>query len=216
MSDLVAGGQVREPPARAGSGSARATPIATWVALAVTLASAAAAGAMMLGGDAHDMTTRAARFTARVSFAFFLVVFMTSTLARLAPRPITRALMRQRRAAGLAFAAAHGVHALYIAAAIVAGGVAFGAPSDAVAALGYVFVALLAATSNDASVRRLGPGAWRRLHTVGTWVLWLIFFLAYAYRAPEHPVFAAPAGLLALAAALKIGSRLRLPRAAAT
>ena len=41
--------------------------------------------------------------------------------------------------------------------------------------IAYAFLALMTVTSNDASVRRLGPRRWRRLHRVGSYYIWLIF-----------------------------------------
>ena len=43
--------------------------------------------------------------------------------------------------------------------------------SVAVAGFGYVVTALLALTSNDYSVTRLGPAKWKHLHTVGILIL---------------------------------------------
>ena len=56
----------------------------------------------------------AIRATARSSFALFLAAFLASSLATLVPGPGTRALLRERRYLGLAFAFSHAVHALLI------------------------------------------------------------------------------------------------------
>jgi len=49
-------------------------------------------------------------------------------------------------------------------------------------------------TSLDALRRRLGPTAWKRLHTTGIWVVWSIFFLclvdSVGRKATDHPVLA--------------------------
>jgi hypothetical protein len=52
--------------------------------------------------------------------------------------------------------------------------------SVAVAGFGYVVTGLLAATSNDYSVRRLGHPKWKQLHTVGVSILMLYFFVAFS------------------------------------
>lgn len=208
MSDVASSDQTHLSAASPVISRSRRRPIATWIAFAVTIAATAAAAAHMLGGDVFDTTTRAARFTARVSLVFFMVVFSASTLAKIAPSALTRSLMRQRRAAGLAFAAAHGVHALHVAAAILGGGAPFGGPVQALSGVGYGLMVIMIATSNDTAVRRLGPTAWRRLHSFGSWYLWLMFFGAYTYRAPDDVMFAIPVAALGILAAAKIGVKL--------
>jgi methionine sulfoxide reductase heme-binding subunit len=51
--------------------------------------------------------------------------------------------------------------------------------------LGYVVIAVMAATSNDWAVTRLGPKNWQRLHTFGAYYVWLIFALTYLSRVKE-------------------------------
>src|SRR5690606_37151534 len=94
----------------------------------------------------------------------------------------TRWLKRNRRYMGLSFALAHFLHL----GAIVAYFASIGEMPDVVTIIGgggaYVFIALLALTSNDWSVRKLGPKAWRRLHLVGISYVWLIFMNSYIGR----------------------------------
>ena len=76
--------------------------------------------------------------------------------------------------------------------------------------LAYFFIALLALTSNDWSVRKLGPKVWRRLHLTGVAYVWLIFMNSYLARlaseTPPEPrvIFAITAGLGFLALGLRI------------
>src|SRR5262249_1081223 len=56
--------------------------------------------------------------------------------------------------------------------------------------LGFVLLAAMAATSNDASQRALGRG-WNVLHLAGVYVLWVDFIFTYmgtATRSPFHAV----------------------------
>lgn len=122
------------------------------------------------------------RATARTSLALFLLAFLASTLARRWPGPLTRWLVVNRRGIGLSFAVSH----LFHGAALVILGVwypAFSATVDSatriVGGLGFVWVAALAATSNDRAVRALGPRRWGWLHWIGVHYVWAVFFVTY-------------------------------------
>lgn len=153
----------------------------------------------------------AARWTARVGFPIFLAAYLGSTLVRVMPAPWSRALAGDRRSWGLGFAASHTVHlaALVMAlrlspeprtiASLIPGGIA------------YVFIFAMAATSNQTAMRALGRN-WKRLHTAGIHVIWLIFTLAYAKRIPDMETRAIGITMTALALAalaLRIAARRR-------
>ncbi|SMC91321.1 hypothetical protein [Novosphingobium sp. B1] len=145
----------------------------------------------------------AARWTARASFPIFLLTYLASSLVRLQPAPWSRAIARDRRWWGLGFAASHTVHlvALIMAlsldpeprtpASLIPGGTA------------YVFILAMALTSSSAAMRALGRN-WKRLHSAGIHVIWLIFALAYAKRipAPETRAIGLTMTMLALTALL--------------
>lgn len=129
----------------------------------------------------------AARYTARVSFFLLLTVYMIAPLTRVVTDvPLLRVARRERRGLGLAFAGAHFVHLGALVTAI--------ALSDKPPALltvifggfGYVLIAAMALTSNDAAVRALGVN-WRRLHTFGLHYVWFIFAVTYARRIASFP-----------------------------
>lgn len=143
------------------------------------------------------------RHTAQVAFPLFLVAFLASSIARLWPGPLTRALLARRRAVGLAFATAQLVHGLAIVIFASFEPSTFEIDGAFVGgALGFVFVVAMAATSNDAAVRRLGPKAWRALHASGQITLFVIYVVTYAGRVAENPRYAP--GILILIAALGI------------
>jgi hypothetical protein len=56
-------------------------------------------------------------------------------------------------------------------------------------AAAYVLLTAMAATSNDAAVRALGPRAWKRLHTVGIYWIWFMFLETYAVRIARGQTF---------------------------
>jgi DMSO/TMAO reductase YedYZ heme-binding membrane subunit len=135
-----------------------------------------------LGGGITDQGLQLlTRHTARFSFALFLVVFVASSAASLTHWPAARMLVRRRRHLGLAFALAHFIHL----GALTSFFVLTPAEPDAIAIVGggfgYVLLAALAITSNDAMMRRLGRN-WKRLHTFGVYYLWFIFAQSYVGR----------------------------------
>jgi sulfoxide reductase heme-binding subunit YedZ len=160
--------------------SARAisTPALIAAATAVALAIVAYGYSEFRGWNA-EAAAAAARYTARFSFLLFILAWSASALAKLWPGGWRTVLVRRRRAVGLSFAAAHFVHlgALLIAV------LAFVTPRSMTTiyggGLGYVFIALMALTSNDWSVRTLGPKHWKLLHTVGGIAIATIFFVSY-------------------------------------
>jgi DMSO/TMAO reductase YedYZ heme-binding membrane subunit len=137
----------------------------------------------------QDMSTieyygHALRVTARIAFTFFMLAYVARPLVE-----VTGGggwLVRNRRYLGLAAAIAHSVHFGYIVAYFEAIGEV---PDLGVASLGGgAFVALwaMAATSNNTSVRALGPW-WKRLHRFGMHYLWVVFVYTFAGRIAETP-----------------------------
>lgn len=138
----------------------------------------------MLGADAIEDWQLAARYTARAAFFLFLCVYCMGPAFRLTQAPSLRAPLRNRRAWGLGFAVAHGVHL----AALVTFLIVSGRPTSPITlllgGLGYVVLLALVLTSNDAAVKRLGA-RWKTLHRFGVHYLWLIFTLTYLGRIAE-------------------------------
>jgi methionine sulfoxide reductase heme-binding subunit len=179
----------------------RTRPTATLplVGLATAGALAAIAIGFALGPTREDQWLLATRYTARFAFPIFLVAFTASAWARLLRGERTRELVRQRRGIGLGFAAAHTVHlgALATYNVLIAN-----VPSVVTLAGGgvaYLAMYAMAATSNDASVRRLGRN-WKRLHSFGAYWIWGIFTFSYATRVARGSLFFVPELALALAA----------------
>ncbi len=152
-----------------------------WPLLGVLALGLAAMTAAVLGlaGSDEAGVRMLIRASARSSLLLFSLAFAASSLRRLWPVPASAWLLRNRRQLGLGFALSHAVHL----AAIVA--VARLWPADfwvegvgvtiAGGGVGYLFLAAMAATSFDRSAAWLSRRSWRRLHLVGSWVLWAIF-----------------------------------------
>ena len=147
-------------------------------------------------GSDVESTQLALRTTARMSFVWFMLAFVASPLAQLAPGHASAWLVRRRRAFGVVFGLSMMMHVGFILRLFV-----LHAPerppmvTDAdfyVGIPGLLLVAAMTVTSLDALHRRLGPVAWKRLHTTGLWVVWSIFFLclidSVGRKATDHPV----------------------------
>lgn len=151
------------------------------VGIASAAVVALCAGVLTLSGAGEDGIRGVIRLTARTSLVLFLLAFTASAVHRLWPRPRTRWLLANRRYLGLSFAASHGLHLLAVVALAVRHSDEFWDHTQVstivVGGIGYVFVALMAATSNDTSVVWLGPRRWKLLHTVGAYWIWQIFLV---------------------------------------
>lgn len=152
------------------------------------------------GATAVEGWQLAARWTARVGFPVFLVTYAASSLLRLAPNALTKALVRDRRWWGLGFAASHTVHLV----ALTKYNLLLGhTPSLSTLAGGggaYAILYVMAFTSNDAAMRALGRN-WKRIHTLGIHWLWFIFAFSYFGRVMEGREMPYSAVTLSLAVA---------------
>jgi DMSO/TMAO reductase YedYZ heme-binding membrane subunit len=155
----------------------------------------------------------AIRATARSSFALFLIAFTASAFAVLVPSPLSKALVRERRFIGLAFAFSHLVHAVLI--------YAYGQlntefwPSRTVAnnipgGTAYTFILLMALTSFKAPARLLGPKAWKALHVTGMWVIAAVFALSNFKRIPMSDWYVLPFGITCAAVAIRLVGKLAI------
>lgn len=164
-----------------------------------------------IDGTGEEGIRAAIRLTARTSVLLFTAAFAASALRRLWQTGFTRWLRRRRRQVGLSFAASHGLHLLAIVALAVRFPDVFWPNTKTitlvVGGLGYVFVLLMALTSNDASVRLLGGRRWSALHTTGAYVLWFIFAQAYVPRGLVSPAYAPLALLVVGSLALRLLAR---------
>jgi DMSO/TMAO reductase YedYZ heme-binding membrane subunit len=192
------------------------------LALAAAGNIALVAAALSLEGATEEGIRLVVRHTAKGALLFFVAAFSASSLQTLWPSAASRYALKNRRWLGLSFALTHLVHL----GALVALGIAYPDPFvgglSPVTLVGggiaYLFLVLMAATSWNGAVRRLGPTRWRLLHTVGSWYIWLIFFQSYLGRAVSDPFYVPFAGLLVACAGVRatrwVGARRRAGSAA--
>jgi methionine sulfoxide reductase heme-binding subunit len=178
--------------------------------LAITAAIVVASA--IIWGWGEDGRQHMTRYTARFAFLIFVIVFASAALNRFFPSQATRWLKRKRRYLGLSFALAHFLHLAALTSLFITIGEVPAVQTLIFGGLAYVLIGLMAITSNDWSVRTLGPGLWRGLHLVGIYYVWLIFMNSYVGRlasdAPPEPriIFAVTAGLGVAALGLRIAA----------
>lgn len=179
-------------------------------AIAATASVAVIAFGLAMGEDRAGAWLLAARYTARVAFPVFLAVFVAGPWQRLAPGPLPRWLVRNRRALGLAFATMFTLHLLCLATYSVVGGKWPDPVTLTVGGLAFVALYALALTSTDAAVRRLGPVRWRRVHVAGLYLLWFVYTVTYVGRvARSRDFFAVFALLCVVALVVRLAGRRR-------
>lgn len=110
----------------------------------------------------------------RCALPLFLVAFSASSLATLWPNRATRWLLSNRRYIGLAFAVGMAWHFSFVAYSIWMFGNGLTLKATTLDVIGLIFLLLLTLTSFRWSKRRLSPAAWRRLHKIGVYVIWVL------------------------------------------
>jgi DMSO/TMAO reductase YedYZ heme-binding membrane subunit len=147
------------------------------------------------------------RYLARLAFPFFLAAFSGSALAELAPSKTSFWLLSHRRWLGLGFATVMFVHLLAIIAFISMRDEAFEVGlTQILGGIGFVFIAFMAATSNDGAVRALGRARWSRLHRFCLYYLWFIITATYLGAAARDPWHALGGAIAFAALGLRIAA----------
>lgn len=171
-----------------------------------------ATGWMVLVESASEASIRQLiRFSVDVAYPLFFLSFCASALYGLFPSEVTRYLLRNRRYTGLSFSALflwHGaliytlaqLHPEPFFSELTAATLYGGAPI-------FFAVAVMAATSNDASMARLGRKAWGRLHRVLGYLIAIMFLLTFLGKLDQ--IFFWPFAAMALAVfVLRVASSL--------
>lgn len=165
-------------------------------------------------GFSVDGVRMVIRLTARTSLVLFLLAFTAAAAFRLWPGAWTRWQRANRRYLGLAFAGSHAMHALAITAYARMSPEAYhsrvGLMTYVISGLGYVFIAAMAATSFKRTAGWIGPRAWKALHLVGSYYVWLVFLNAFVKRAPADSFYWPFLGLVVAAMLIRIAARLRV------
>jgi DMSO/TMAO reductase YedYZ heme-binding membrane subunit len=169
------------------------------LALLSALLVAMSAALFAAAGGGEEGAGSVIRWTARTTALLLLLIFPASALHRRWRSGATRWWMQNRRALGLSLTVSHSLHLAFILWLAQLGALGeVGAVTLYGGGWGYVLIYAMALTSNDASVRALGPN-WRRLHLLGLYTLWIIYAFSYLPVPDNGPL--APwffAGLIAV------------------
>ena len=123
------------------------------------------------------------RSTAKCSFILFMLAFVASSLYHYVKNNFTKWLLKNRRYIGVAFAISHYIHlgALLL----MTLHISFNVFEDrgifrtSVGATAYAFMTLMTITSFDKTSNLFGAHNWKRIHTIGGYLLWIIFAKSY-------------------------------------
>ncbi len=166
-------------------------PIVGWATLGVLAIVATILG--VVGGDEAGIRM-VIRATARTSVVLFSLAFAASALRRRWANAATRWILRNRRQLGVSFAVSHLIHlvAIFALAGWTWTGFLANTPTLTLVAggLAYVFIALMTLTSFDRTAAWLGPRAWRKLHTTGSYAVWIIFAQNFSVQALQSAFYA--------------------------
>jgi sulfoxide reductase heme-binding subunit YedZ len=178
--------------------------------VALVLTFALVAIAVVHGFDEAAMRL-AIRLTARTSCLLFVCAFVASALRRIRI-PVTAWLLQNRRYLGVSMAVSHGFHAIAIIGLVmVTAGGAY--QHDWGAILGYGFIIAMTATSFKPTAAWVGDRAWKILHTVGMYYLWIAFFYPFVNRLSESFVIYLPfVSLLIVALILRLTALIIPPK----
>ena len=137
-----------------------------------------------------------ARYTARISFFFFLISFIAGSIYYFFSNSITRSIKSNRRYIGLSFALTHTIHLV----ALISFFVSTNQNPDTVTLVGgglaYAAMYAMAFTSNDTTVKKIGFKKWKLIHKIGTNYIAFIFAFTYLGRLTSEEVQGAEFNLL--------------------
>ena len=120
-------------------------------------------------------------YTALISFFYFVLSFSAGSLFSFFPNSVTTFIRQGRRYIGLSFALGHTFHLVAIVSfyivmqerpsiiQVIGGG------------LGYLAIYVMAVTSNDWAVKKLGFKRWKKIHWFGANYIAIVFIYSYFY-----------------------------------
>jgi DMSO/TMAO reductase YedYZ heme-binding membrane subunit len=118
-------------------------------------------------------------YTALISFFYFVLSFSAGSLYSFSPNSVTTFIRQDRRYVGLSFALSHTFHL----AAIVSFYIVMQERPSIIqvvgGGLGYLTIYVMAVTSNDWAVKKLGFRRWKQIHQFGAMYIAIIFMNSY-------------------------------------
>ena len=123
------------------------------------------------------------RITAKLSFILFMLTFVASSLFHYIKNGVTTWLLTNRRYLGVSFAISHYIHLAALL--LMTVHIEFNVFEDrglfrtAIGATAYGFITIMTLTSFKGTRNLFGKNNWKRIHTVGGYLLWVIFAKSY-------------------------------------
>lgn len=155
-------------------------------------------------------------WAAKLAALFFSLAFMASSLACFIKASWTADLVKYRPHMGLSFMVFHSAHLIFLGLLQFQFHPVFDLAARKAlmgGSLAYVFMYMMALTTFPYFKNKLSQKTWNRLHLIGGWWIWLIFFRSYFKAAigrnEEYLMFAALSLVLFLRLAYLISSRMK-------
>ncbi len=175
----------------------------------------AATGLYGVGGFSLEGLDSALRSTGRVAFLVLITAFAARPLQDLLRKPWTAKLLRNRRQLGVAFAGIHTGHLVFILYKVYL--LPDLALVDIISHSGivvYGFILAMLVTSFQGPARAIGPTAWKVLHKLGLYVLFVAFLVSQVPRTLDalELINAILIGLALLAIAARVAAFIQRQR----
>ena len=122
---------------------------------------------LFLVDNTEDKTLLWARYTARISFFFFTVSFLASSIHYFLSNSLTNFIRNNRRHIGLSFALAHTIHLVALTSFFITTNQNPDIDTVLGGGLAYLAMYIMAFTSNDNAVRNIGFKRWKLIHKLG-------------------------------------------------
>lgn len=133
------------------------------------------------------------RFTAQYSLVLFSIVFIASSLQLFSKNQFTIWIRKNRRYLGLSFAVSHLIHGLAIFVLYLNYEDVFQQTvsplSKIFGGIGFFVIFVLAMTSSDYAIRKIGFRRWKNIQRFGMYYIWFIFLASYLPRAINSPEY---------------------------
>ena len=154
---------------------------------AAGLTGTAAIAYLNLADFSDDNIRLTLRVTARTAFVVFLVAFIARPLRQLLVTPTTKALLKNRRLVGVAFAGIHTAHfGLILLRAERLPAFELFTLQNSFGAITYLLMFAMFITSFDRPARALNPKRWRVLHKIGLYVIFVAFAQTLLPESLDH------------------------------
>jgi len=174
------------------------------VRLILLVSSSLFIGILIINGYDEQSLRQLIRWSARISVSLFCLAFAAKGINFYIQNSFSFWILMNRKYWGISFAIIHLVHLAFL---LLLQGhfhpvFELADPTSLMAGgLAYLFILLMLLTSFPYFSKQLSPRNWKRLHTIGSYWIWLIFMTSYWTRVLTEKEYL-PLGLLLVIALL--------------